>query len=269
MGEVLAGQLKEWQSLDAKTFAERIADYADANGRFQYFAQLHGWFEQINEAKACFNLKSEENRERLSAYDLRTAAYRYCRILGAKPTYLLDNGVELKNGTDLTEGGVHDKLTLRPLLLSACRHGALSQWMSVYYHEDPHEAFEEQYSYERRLEEWVLKLGEIDQNQMYYRRYLNAKKETDSKYKRVVTRWARKLTHPCREQETEMGKKPLGIDGTKMRERIGGKRRIRTEIVSRAGIPIAEVAAPVSGGKELSPETLLAFQQENMAAGDI
>lgn len=29
--------------------------------------------------------------------------------------------------------------------------------------------------------------------------------KTDSKYKRVVTRWARKLTHPCREQETEMG----------------------------------------------------------------
>lgn len=29
--------------------------------------------------------------------------------------------------------------------------------------------------------------------------------ETDSKYKRVVTRFARKLTHPKREQETEMG----------------------------------------------------------------
>ncbi len=29
--------------------------------------------------------------------------------------------------------------------------------------------------------------------------------ETDKKYKRVVTRFARKLSHPCREQETEMG----------------------------------------------------------------
>ena len=29
--------------------------------------------------------------------------------------------------------------------------------------------------------------------------------QTDTKYKRVVTRWARKLTHPAREQETEMG----------------------------------------------------------------
>ena len=31
------------------------------------------------------------------------------------------------------------------------------------------------------------------------------KSETDSKYKRVVTRFARKLTHPSRTQETEMG----------------------------------------------------------------
>ena len=29
--------------------------------------------------------------------------------------------------------------------------------------------------------------------------------QTDTKYKRVVTRWARKLTHPVRNQETEMG----------------------------------------------------------------
>ncbi|MBP1588358.1 MAG: bifunctional metallophosphatase/5'-nucleotidase [Clostridia bacterium] len=33
----------------------------------------------------------------------------------------------------------------------------------------------------------------------------NYRSQTEVKYKRVVTRWARKLTHPCREQETEMG----------------------------------------------------------------
>ncbi|MBP5184388.1 MAG: bifunctional metallophosphatase/5'-nucleotidase [Lachnospiraceae bacterium] len=31
------------------------------------------------------------------------------------------------------------------------------------------------------------------------------KTQTDTKYKRVITRWARRLTHPAREQETEMG----------------------------------------------------------------
>ena len=33
----------------------------------------------------------------------------------------------------------------------------------------------------------------------------NYRTVTDGKYKRVVTRWARRLTHPSREQETEMG----------------------------------------------------------------
>lgn len=191
VGEILNQQLVEWESLNAKDFDERIADYASESGRFQYFAQLHGWYEQINEAKACFDLKSEENRERLGAYDLRTAAYRFCRILGSKPVYRLENGVELKNGADLTEGAKYDKLTMRPLLLSASRRGVLAQWMSVYYHEDPHKTFDEPYSYERRLEEWLLKLGEIDQNQMYYKRYLNAKQETARKFKQVSDSYQR------------------------------------------------------------------------------
>ena len=191
VGEILCEQMKEWQSLDAKAFEERIADYADVDGRFQYFAQLHGWFEQISEAKACFDLKSEENRERLGAYDLRTAAYRFCRILGAKPSYLLENGIELKNGADLTDTPGFDKMAMRPVLLSACRRGALSQWMAVFYHEDPHEQFEEEYSYERRLEEWLLKLGEIDQNQLYFKRYRNAQQEMDRKYKGVLESYQR------------------------------------------------------------------------------
>ena len=191
VGEILCQELREWENLDSKTFNERIADYADAEGRFQYFARLHGWVEQLSEAKACFDLKSEENRERLGAYDLRTAAYRFCRILGALPTYVLENGKVLKNGADLTEGGANDPVTMRPLLLSACRRGALSQWMAVFYHEDPHQTFEEPYSYEHRLEEWVLKLGEIDQNQIHYKRYLTAKKETANKYKEVTDGYKR------------------------------------------------------------------------------
>ncbi len=186
VGEILNQQLQEWQSLDSDAFAEKIANYSEPDGRFQYFCQLHGWYEQINEAKACFDLKSEENRERLGAYDLRTAAYRFCRILGVIPAYKLDDGIVLKNGADLTDEGKYDVVTLRSKLMSACRHGALSQWMSVFYHEDPQESFAEPYSYERSLEAWVLKLGEIDQNQYFFKRYTNAKKEMASKYEEVM-----------------------------------------------------------------------------------
>ena len=179
VGVVLRDELKEWQNLDEKEFEQKIRDYADPEGRFFYFAQLHGWFEQISQARACFDMKSDENKERLGAYDLKTAAYRFCRILGVTPTYILEDGTELKSGFSI------DKESYRPQLLAAMRNGSLCQWMSVFYHEDPSNDFSETYSYERKLEEWIISLGEIDQNNTYFKRYGNAKEETARKYKDV------------------------------------------------------------------------------------
>ncbi len=176
VGELLCQQMKEWQYLKEKEFNEKIADYADPNGRFAYFAQLHGWFEQLNQARACFDMKSEENTERLGAYDLRTAAYRFCRILGARPTYLLEDGLELVDVVTI------DKIGRRPELAAEMKRGSLSQWLSIFYHEDPAKDFSETYSYERSLESWIIKLGEIDPNQPHFKRFGNAKEETAAKY---------------------------------------------------------------------------------------
>lgn len=179
VGELLREQLKEWQSLSEPEFAEKMADYLEPDGRFFYFSQLHGWFEQISQARTCFDLKSEENRERLGAYDLRTAAYRFCRILGVTPTYLLEDGTVLESGTDI------DKVVYRSQLLSAVKRGALSQWMSVFYHEDPTKDFSETYSYERTLERWIMEMGEIDPHQKYFKRYGDAKEQTAAKFNEV------------------------------------------------------------------------------------
>ena len=63
---------------------------------------------------------------------------------------------------------------------------------------------------EKKIAKWSWQCDEISSDiaqpdpvmeDMLYR----YKDQTDAKYKRVVTRWARKLTHPSREQETEMG----------------------------------------------------------------
>jgi serine/threonine protein kinase len=179
VGEVMARQLIDWQSLDDDTFSEKVSDFSDPNGRFFYFAQLHGWFEEISQARACFDLKSEENRERLGAYDLRTAAYRFCRILGTMPSYQLEDGTIIKTPQQV------DKLAYRPQLLAAMKRGSLCQWMSVYYHEDPHNEFLETYSYEHKLEEWLNELGEIDAHQKYYTRFCDARKQTANKYQEV------------------------------------------------------------------------------------
>lgn len=183
VGELLSQQMKEWQHLSEQEFKDRIADYADPDGRFAYFAQLHGWFEQLNHARACFDLKSEDNTNRLGAYDLRTAAYRFCRILGFKPTYLLDDGMELVDGLTI------DKIGRRSQLVTEMKRGALSQWLSVFYHEDPEKDFSETYSYERSLEAWIITLGEIDPNQPHFKRFGNAKEETSAKYAEVRQRY--------------------------------------------------------------------------------
>ena len=179
VGEVMRQDLMDWQDLDEQEFRQRIADYNSPDGRFFYFAQLHGWYEHISMARACFDMKSEENKERLGAYDLRTAAYRFCRLLGVTPYYKLEDGKELKTAYDV------DDLTYRPQLLTAMKQGSLSQWLSVFYHEDPNQDFSEPYSYERKLEEWIIRLGEMDKGQIYYKRYGTAKEETAQKYAQV------------------------------------------------------------------------------------
>ena len=183
VGVLLSQMMKEWQRLPEKEFNEKIKDFSDPNGRFAYFAQLHGWFEQLNHCRACFNLKSPENTDRLGVYDLRTAAYRFCRILGARPTYLLEDGLELVDGLAV------DKIGRNAQLAAELKNGSLSQWLSIFYHEDPEKDFSETYSYERCLERWILTLGEIDPKQPYFKRFGTAKEETAAKYSEVRQRY--------------------------------------------------------------------------------
>ena len=178
IGELMAEQLRRWQSLSDAAFAEAVSEYADPNGQFCYYAQVHGWMEQLANANRCFDLRSEENRDRLGAYDLRTAAYRFCRILGAKPTYLLKNKQTLKSPDEIQPA-------MNSELRTEMRTGSFAQWLAVFYHENPEEDFAADFSYERKLEQWLLKLGEIDMQQPFYKRFENAKKETAQKVAEV------------------------------------------------------------------------------------
>jgi hypothetical protein len=182
VGEILNKRLINAEHLDNKEFAKVMQDFADPNGRFAYFAQLHGWVEILAEAGRTFDLKSEENKDRLGAYDLKTAVYRFCRILGVTPTYQLEDGTMLTDGRDIDPN-------LKSLVRSEMRKGNLTQWMSVFYHEDPAQDFNEQYSYERELEKWVMALGDIDQSQTFYKRFVDACNETSRKMNEVRSGW--------------------------------------------------------------------------------
>lgn len=240
VGEVLREDLKKWQNLPDKEVATLLEDYMDPNGRFFYFAQLHGWFEQISQARACFDMKSEENKERLGAYDLRTAAYRFCRILGVTPSYLLEDGSELKSGSNI------DTHIYRPLLLSAMKQGSLSQWMAVFYHEDPSRDFSEPYSYERKLEEWIINLGQIDSNQKYFKRFGTAKEETAQKYKEVRMGYHRAKVKESRWRYTFYGLCALWIVLLLICG-VSGRDYLFHHSMMAIGIPVGGVTAVIVG----------------------
>lgn len=184
IGELMSHQLMQMEHLSEDDFAMQMREYTDPDGRFYYFAQLHGWSDLMEEATRCFDLTSPENKDRLSAYDLRTAAYRFCRILGTKPSYLLPSGTILYDGRSMD-------MSYTSLIRTELRNGSMAQWLSVFYHEDPNKSFEEEYSYEHELEEWIMALGRLDNQQNFYRRFTKACEDTKDRIAAVRSQWQR------------------------------------------------------------------------------
>ena len=184
VGELLNERLKNLEHVDDAEFAKQMADIINLNGRFSYFAQLHGWSEVLNEANRCFDFNSEENRERMGAYDAKTAAYRFCKVLGVTPVYVLSDGTELSDGRNLHS---HDYAQIR----NEMRNGSFTQWLSVFYHEDPFADFTEEYAYENTLVEWLNAIGKIDSHQTYYKRFVDAREETANRVQNVRSGWER------------------------------------------------------------------------------
>ena len=184
VGELLNERLKNLEHADDDEFKKQMSDIINLNGRFSYFAQLHGWSEVLNEANRCFDFNSEENKERLGAYDVKTAVYRFCKVLGVTPVYVLADGTELTDGRNLHS---HDYAQIR----NEMRNGSFTQWLSVFYHEDPHADFTEEYAYEHTLEEWLNVIGKIDSHQSYYKRFVDAREETSKRIHNVRSGWER------------------------------------------------------------------------------
>ncbi len=182
IGELLRERLKNAEHLNNEEFETEMKDIADLEGRFYFYAQLHGWSELLDEFTRCFDLKSEENRERMGAYDIKTATYRFCRILGVVPSYLLPDGTELATPDDIDPRSISQ-------VKNEIRQGSFTQWMAVFYHENPFADLSQEYAYEHYLEEWLMALGNLDVSQPYYKRFIDAREETSSRVRNVRESW--------------------------------------------------------------------------------
>lgn len=178
IGTLLSERLQALQYATDKERMEQLSDFMPEDGRFYFFTQLHGWMDEYAMACSCFNLNSKENKERMGNYNIMTAAYRMCRMLGVRPLYLMPSGRKLRRLKDLESESVDD-------LREELQNGSLADWLTIFFHEDPKKDFSEPYSYERNLEKWIHAMGSIDSANPLYRRYTKAHDEMEKKNEQV------------------------------------------------------------------------------------
>lgn len=178
IGALLAERLIALQHASDKERMEKLSDFMPEDGRFYFYTQLHGWMDENAMARSCFDLNSKENKERLGNYNVMTAAYRLCRMLGIRPLYLMPSGRKLRRLKDLESESIDD-------LRMELHNGSLAEWLTIFFHEDPKKDFSEPYSYERNIEKWIHALGSIDHNNAFYLRYSKAHDEMQKKNNQV------------------------------------------------------------------------------------
>ena len=175
IAEIMNKDLQAAQSLNEEEFKKHMSDYIDDKGRLYQYAKLHGWNDVLHFKDYCFDLKSKENRERCGVYDWHTAAYKFCAGLGFVPGYHIRDLDETIYSLEAL-----DALNARSIK-TELREGSLKQWLTLFFHEDPFEHFKEEYSYEKTLECYLLKLGKYDSSDVHYRRFLMAKEQVKEK----------------------------------------------------------------------------------------
>ena len=82
---------------------------------------------------------------------------------------------------------VHDEKQAETVVMDE----GIGEWTHKYvvYCKNPSKEFEEEYSYERELENWLMTLGEIDMSNKYFKRFVDAREATQSKMEGVRKEW--------------------------------------------------------------------------------
>ncbi|MCF0197642.1 MAG: hypothetical protein HUK03_10540, partial [Bacteroidaceae bacterium] len=167
----------ENQKANEEQLKEALRPFTAPNGRLAVYADLHRWTRVKSLLTSLFDLTSVNIKERMQMYDFRTAAYKFCVALGGQPAYRIEAEDYLMDVRDMEQLRQQPAKAVRDEI----RHGNLCQWMSVFYHENPSETFNEPLSYERALEAFLLQIGEWDGGEMHYKRFVKADEQAQRK----------------------------------------------------------------------------------------
>lgn len=185
---LMADDLMRCQHLSDADFANAMAAYLKPRGRLHTYAALHQWQHTLHIMETALPADSRDNRERLGAYDLRTAAYHICVAMGGHPPYAIaaagKEPVVLHTPADAADADKH-------LVREEMRNGALRQWLTVFFHEDPFADWSQPMSREHAVEKYLTLVGRCDPTDLHYRRFTKAREDMEEKVRLSREEWDR------------------------------------------------------------------------------
>lgn len=162
---LMAERMVQAQPLDEEGFRQMMEEYIGKESRLVFYAEMKGWHDVVMLHRETFDIHAPQHTGRYGTYDIRTAAYRFCMALGCAPEYYLR-----------TNGQLIDSLEEYRTLDNHIRKeemniGPMKQWLSIFFHENPFQPFEEKYSYETALKEYLLEVGEAAPDDIHAKRF--------------------------------------------------------------------------------------------------
>ena len=196
IGEFL-NKVYMWQFADAKAPASHklcqavVDSFSKFEGSYmQIFFESKGdrFADQQEWMQYCCDWESDDNASKAGPQDedtrLEISMMKTIKGFGFSPYYEFDSGVA-SSLEDLDGIDPYDRKY-------ALSHG-LKGWLAVQYHEDPYADLSEEYAYEDLLEDYVLKLGEIDEDNDECGYYFHARHKAEDLHKEIssTVHWMR------------------------------------------------------------------------------
>lgn len=174
---IINNVLRENQQRKGRFFDDAMYDFVAPKGRLRIYAKIQGWTDTTALMETIFEDELRNRTSRHGCYDLPTALYKLCAAMGFKPTYTIEE-------RDIDD---YEELTTFPkdAVKEESRSGHLNQWLATFFHESPTLDFGSTNDYAESLTEYIEKIGEIDHENPYFKRYSRARELAKSREQNV------------------------------------------------------------------------------------
>lgn len=180
---VMDAWVKNRNEEDEPEGTTEVMEISDLNefesSRFYFYLKAKGCYDdKIQYVKYCFDLDSKTNKKKIDNYTDYIAAFKVIYGLAGKIFYTFQTGQTVYNTEELASVSIEEQK-------KELEHGLLKEWLALQYHENPNTDYSKKFTYEKKLAEYVEKVGEIDPEDAILENYNTAKASIQEDVDRV------------------------------------------------------------------------------------